>query len=143
MRILIATITAGAGHLQAAAALQEAWLHAHLRDTVERLDLLTFFSPLHKKIYAEGYVKLVAHAPEVWGMVFNKMDSLQLVRRLARWKNAIGSNSSRKFARFVKKFAPDTVLCTHYLPVELLGGLRKKWAGPPPLTVSVVTDFEA
>jgi processive 1,2-diacylglycerol beta-glucosyltransferase len=62
---------------------------------------------------------------------------------LARWKNAVGSNSSRKFARFVKQFAPDAVLCTHYLPVELLGGLRKKWSGPPPLTVSIVTDFEA
>ncbi len=143
MRILIATVTAGAGHVQAAAALQEYWLQARPRDTVERLDLLTFFSPLHKKIYSEGYVKLIAHAPELWGLVFNKMDNPKLLRKLARWRNAIGSNSSRKFARFVKQFAPDAVLCTHYLPVELLGGLRKKWPGPPPLTVSIVTDFEA
>ena len=40
MRILIATITAGGGHLQAAAALQEAWLHARPQDTVQQLDLL-------------------------------------------------------------------------------------------------------
>jgi len=143
MRILIATITAGAGHLQAAAALQETWLQARPKDVVERLDLLTLFSPLHKKIYSEGYVKLVAHAPELWGMVFNKMDNPKLVRKLARWKNAIGSGSSHKFARFARQFAPDAVLCTHYLPVELLGGLRKKWSGAPPLTVSIVTDFEA
>jgi processive 1,2-diacylglycerol beta-glucosyltransferase len=143
MRILIATITAGGGHLQAAAALHEAWLQAHPRDVVERLDLLTLFSPLHKKIYSEGYVKLIAHAPELWGMVFHKMDNPKLVQKLARWKKALGSNSSRKFARFVKQFAPDVVLCTHYLPVELLGGLRKKWPGPPPLTVCMVTDFEA
>jgi len=143
MRILIATITAGGGHLQAAAALQEAWLESHPKDVVERLDLLTLFSPLHRKIYSEGYVKLIAHAPEVWGMVFNKMDNPTLIRKLARWKSALGSNSSRKFARLVKKFAPDAVLCTHYLPVEFLGGLRKKWPDPPPLTVSVVTDFEA
>ena len=76
-------------------------------------------------------------------MVFNKMDNPKLVRKLSRWKNTFGSNSSRKFARFVKNFAPDAVLCTHYLPVELLGGLRKTWSGPPPLTVSIVTDFEA
>jgi len=107
MRILIATITAGGGHLQAAAALQEAWLESHPKDVVERLDLLTLFSPLHRKIYSEGYVKLIAHAPEVWGMVFNKMDNPTLIRKLARWKSALGSNSSRKFARLVKKFAPD------------------------------------
>ncbi|MGA2541592.1 MAG: glycosyltransferase [Verrucomicrobiota bacterium] len=143
MRILLATITAGAGHLQAAAALHETWLQARPQDVVQRLDLLTFFSPLHKKIYSDGYVKLIAHAPELWGLVFNTMDNPSLVAKLAHWKNAIGSNSSRKFARFVKQFAPDAVLCTHYLPVELLGGLRKKWPGPPPLTVSIVTDFEA
>jgi len=143
MRILIATITAGGGHLQAAAALQETWLQIRPQDEVECLDLLTFFSPLHKRIYSEGYVKLVAHAPELWGLVFNKMDNPKLVGKLARWKRAFGSNSSRKFARFVKKSAPEAVLCTHYLPVELLGGLRKKWPGSPPLTVSIVTDFEA
>jgi processive 1,2-diacylglycerol beta-glucosyltransferase len=143
MRILIATITAGGGHLQAAAALHETWLQTRPQDTVQRLDLLTFFSPLHKKIYSEGYVKLIAHAPELWGLVFNKMDNPKLVRKLARWKNTFGSNSARKFARFVKQFAPDAVLCTHYLPVELLGALRQKWPGPPPLTVSIVTDFEA
>jgi len=143
MRILITTITAGAGHVQAAAALEEAWRQAHPKDVVERIDLLTFFSPLHKKIYQDGYVKLIAHAPELWGMVFNKMDNPSLVRRLARWKKAVGSNSSRKFTKFVRQFAPDAVLCTHYLPVELLGGLRTTWPGTPPLTISIVTDFEA
>jgi processive 1,2-diacylglycerol beta-glucosyltransferase len=140
---VLITITAGAGHLQAAAALHEAWAQAHPQDTVERIDLLTFFSPLHKKIYRDGYVKLIADAPELWGLVFNKMDNPKLVRKLARWKRALGSNSARKFARFVKQFAPDAVLCTHYLPVELLGGLRKKWPGTPPLTISIITDFEA
>ena len=143
MRILIATITAGAGHLQAASALQEAWQKAQPKDTVEKIDLLTFFSPLHKKIYSEGYVKLIAHAPELWGMMFNKLDNPKLVKNLAKWKAAFGSNSARKFARYVKQFKPDAVLCTHYLPVELLGSLRKKWSGQPPLTVSIVTDFEA
>ena len=143
MRILIATITAGAGHVQAAAALEEAWVQARPVDVVERLDLLTLFSPLHKKIYSDGYVKLTAHAPELWGLMFNKMDNPRLLQKLAGWKNTLGSKSARKFAPFVRQFAPDAVLCTHYLPVELLGGLRKKWPGPPPLTVSIVTDFEA
>jgi hypothetical protein len=40
MRVLIATVTAGAGHLQAAAALDEAWRALRPGDAVERLDLL-------------------------------------------------------------------------------------------------------
>ena len=59
MRILIATITAGGGHLQAAAALQEAWLQARPKDVVEGLDLLTLFSPLHKKVFSEWKLRQI------------------------------------------------------------------------------------
>ena len=58
MRVLIATITAGGGHLAAASALDEAWKSLRPGDTVERVDFLKFFSPLHKKIHLDGYVKL-------------------------------------------------------------------------------------
>ena len=40
MRILIATVTAGGGHLAAAAALDEAWRVLRPKDVVERVDLV-------------------------------------------------------------------------------------------------------
>jgi processive 1,2-diacylglycerol beta-glucosyltransferase len=143
MRVLIATITAGGGHLAAAAALDEAWREFRSGDTVERIDLLKFFSPLHRKIHADGYVQLVERAPEIWGMVFKSTDNPKAARRLNRLKRVFPSNSRLRFERHVKKFKPDIVLCTHYLPVELLGHMRKKRGGVQPMTVSVVTDFEA
>src|SRR5213083_52166 len=84
LRILIATVTAGAGHLQAAAALEEAWRQLRPRDTVQRLDVLDFTPRLYRKVYVEGYVKLVEHAPELWGHVFKKTDNPALVRKLTR-----------------------------------------------------------
>ena len=75
MRILIATVTAGGGHLAAATALEEAWRNARPGDVVEKIDLMELFSPLHRKIYSDGYVKLVERAPELWGMVFAKSDN--------------------------------------------------------------------
>ena len=62
MRILIATVTAGAGHLQAAAALEEAWRGLRPADVVEKVDLLDFVSRLQRKVYVQGYMKLVEHA---------------------------------------------------------------------------------
>jgi processive 1,2-diacylglycerol beta-glucosyltransferase len=143
MRILIATITAGAGHLAAAAALDEAWRAAHPKDVIERLDLLNLFSPLHRKIYSNGYVQLVERAPELWGMVFKQTDNAKATRRLNRLKRAFPSSSRMKFLRHVKKFQPDVVICTHYLPLEMLGNLCKKNRAFAPLIVSVITDFEA
>jgi len=143
MRILIATITAGGGHLQAAAALEEAWHAARPKDAIERVDLMKFFSPLHKKVVSDGYITLVERAPELWGMLFKKTDNPKLVRRLAKLRRAFPPNSTLRIIKHLKQFKPDVVLCTHYLPVEILGKAREKWEGAAPMAACVVTDFEA
>ncbi|HZI33502.1 MAG TPA: glycosyltransferase, partial [Candidatus Binatia bacterium] len=102
-----------------------------------------FFSPLHKKIHEDGYVKLVELAPELWGMIFGKTDNPKVARQMSKLRRAFPSHSRDKFVRHLKQFKPDVVLCTHFLPFETLGILRQKQTAPHPLVVSVVTDFEA
>jgi processive 1,2-diacylglycerol beta-glucosyltransferase len=143
MRILIATVTAGGGHLAAASALDEAWRSLRPGDVVDRVDLGKFFSPLHRKIVSDGYVKLVNHAPELWGMMFAKTDKPKMAHALNRVRAIFPSNSRVRFRRYVKQFKPDVVLCTHYFPLETLNHLRQKRGGPRPIAVSIVTDFEA
>ncbi len=143
MRVSIATVTAGGGHLAAAAALEEAWKAARPEDKVEQLDLGKFFSPLHRKIVSDGYVQIVNHAPELWGMMFTQTDRPKVARRLSQIRKIVPSNSRVRFAKYVKEAKPDAVVCTHYFPLETLNALRAKKGGPRPLVVSVVTDFEA
>jgi processive 1,2-diacylglycerol beta-glucosyltransferase len=45
--------------------------------------------------------------------------------------------------RLVNQFNPDVVLCTHFLPLEVLGGVRSRNGARQPFVVCVVTDFEA
>src|SRR5437773_2751024 len=141
MRILIATVTAGAGHLQAAAALEEAWRAERPGDVVEKVDLLDYVSRLQRRVYVQGYVKLVKHAPELWGMVFKKTDNPVLLRKVARLRRGFAGRTNQKFVKYLKNFQPDAVICTHYLPVEIMAHLERK--GFNPMTVCVVTDFEA
>jgi processive 1,2-diacylglycerol beta-glucosyltransferase len=143
MRILIATVTAGGGHLAAAAAMEETWQAKHPGDILQKIDLLTLFSPLHRKIYSDGYVQLIERAPELWGMVFAKSDNPQFLAKLKRMQRKFPSGSKQRFARTVTEFRPDVVLCTHYLPLETLTILREKKNGPRPFVASIVTDFEA
>jgi len=144
MRILIATVTAGAGHLQAAAALEEAWRLLRPRDTVLRLDVLEFTPRLYRKAYLEGYLKLVEHAPELWGMLFAKTDNPALSRKLTRLRRTLTRWPTERFAKELRRFQPQAVLCTHFMPLEVLGKLKSKTANASgPFTVSVVTDFEA
>jgi processive 1,2-diacylglycerol beta-glucosyltransferase len=144
MRILIATVTAGAGHVQAAAALEEAWRSLSPRDQLQRVDVLDFTPRLYRKVYVESYVKIVEHAPELWAHVFKKTDNPALVRKLSRFRRAITQLTAGKFVKQLKKFKPAAVLCTHYMPLEIMGRLKEKARrNHAPLTVSVVTDFEA
>lgn len=143
MRILIATVTAGAGHLQAAAALEEAWKAWRPVDEVVRVDLLDFVPKLQKKVYSEGYVKFVGHAPELWGMVFKKTDKPALWQKLSSLRRNFAKQTNRKFVKYLKEFAPDMVLSTHFQPPEILGGLKFEAGEKKPFLGCVVTDFEA
>ncbi|HKE88151.1 MAG TPA: glycosyltransferase [Vicinamibacterales bacterium] len=143
MRILIATVTAGGGHLQAAAALEEAWTTQHPSDEVRRIDLLDLVPKLQRKVYAEGYVKLIAHAPELYELFFNKTDNPKRLRELGTFRRRFAEHTNRKFVRLLKQCAPDIVLCTHFLPLEVLGAVKSKTGAHHPFVVCVVTDFEA
>lgn len=143
MRILIATVTAGGGHLAAAAALDEAWRAFRPRDAVEKVDLVKLFSKLHKNIHRGGYDKLVEHAPELWGLLFKQTDNTLRASKLTKWRRIFTTPSRHRFARLVNQFKPDIVLCTHYLPFETLRCLRREKGGLLPFIVSIVTDFEA
>ncbi len=144
MRILIASVTAGAGHLQAAAALEEAWTAFRPGDLLEKLDVLDFAPRWYRNIYTNSYVKVVEHAPELWGMVFNKTDDPKLAAKLSRMRQGMAGLTNSRFVKRLAKFRPDAVLCTHYLPLEILASFKaERAASQHPVTVSIVTDFEA
>lgn len=154
-------MTAGGGHLAAAAALEEAWRTGQPRDVVKQLDLEKLYSSLHRKLHSGGYAKLVKSAPEVWGLVFKTTDDPEVAEKLTKLQRLFPSRSRKRFVEYLEEFRPDIVLCTHYAPLEILGQLKLKVdeaAAKPrqksskssrltqpwkPFVVSVVTDFEA
>src|SRR6476660_1136218 len=140
MRILIATVSIGSGHTQAAAALEEAWARDHPTDTVQRVDVLDFTSRLYRKIYSETYLSIVEHAPEIWAMVFKKTDNPELAQKLTRFRRGFTRAVNLEFIGYLRKFRPDVVLSAHYAPLEILASLKSKRLAFSPLTVSINTD---
>jgi processive 1,2-diacylglycerol beta-glucosyltransferase len=144
MRVLIATVTAGSGHLQAAAALEEAWRTLRPQDEIERLDVLDFTPKLYRTVYIESYVKLIEHAPELWAHVFKKTDNPMLVRKLTRFRRALSQMTTTKFVKHFNALKPEVVLCTHYLPLDIIGRVvAEQQTEDAHFIVSTITDFEA
>lgn len=146
MRILIPTVTAGAGHLQAAAALEEAWRALRPADEVRRVDVLDYTPRWYRKIYVKGYLKLIEHAPDLYAMVFKKTDNVERIKELTKFRRRSSRIMAAKFVKELIAFAPDVIVAPHYLPLEILGGVlskRRYRAKIDPYMVCVVTDFEA
>ncbi len=143
MRVLIATVTAGGGHLQAAAALREAWRALRPRDQVEQVDVLDFSPPVCKKLYEKGYEALVERTPELYGLFFKETNKASLMRRLSWLRRSLARATHEKFIQHLLQFHPAVVFCTHFMPLGILGGLMAKEPHFHPFTVCVVTDFEA
>jgi processive 1,2-diacylglycerol beta-glucosyltransferase len=146
MRVLIPTVTAGAGHLQAAAALEEAWRALRPADDVRRVDVLDYTPRWYRKIYVKGYLKLIEHAPDLYAMMFKKTDNPARIKELTKFRRRSSGVMAKTFVKEVVEFAPEVILAPHYLPLEIMGGvmaskrLSKKLK---PFITCIVTDFEA
>lgn len=140
MKILILHASAGAGHKRAAEALGKAFAAAHPAAGTTVRDILDFTPPLFRRTYARGYLDLVRSAPEVWGYVYARSDrkSREPLRR--RIRSIFNQVNAPLFLRFVKDLAPDAVVCTHFMPLELISTARRRRRLDCPL-YCVVTDF--
>ncbi|MDO5654104.1 MAG: galactosyldiacylglycerol synthase, partial [Brachymonas sp.] len=87
-RILVLSVSAGAGHTQAAQALSDT-AHTRFPDwQVEHVDVMAWCRPLFSKVYSGGYMKIVARAPLVWAGLYTHSDKARpaaFSERVRRW----------------------------------------------------------
>jgi processive 1,2-diacylglycerol beta-glucosyltransferase len=139
-RVLVLSASAGAGHLRAAEAVARA---VHLADPgveVRNLDVLTLASPAFRKAYSEWYLSLVGLAPGLWGYLYERLDGpprhhpVSLRRALDQW-------NTRALVSEAKAFAPDAIVCTHFLPAATFSAERRRGRCAGRIGV-VVTDAD-
>lgn len=142
-RILILHASVGSGHRSAALALQEAFRRKP--DTEARVeDTLDYATPLFREAYRRSYLDLTDRAPMLWQLFYQNTDisdpeAIELANRMRVLVERLGAIRLR---RLISEYQPAAVVCTHFLPVELL--LRRKEEGRLPQPVyCVVTDYVA
>lgn len=136
--VLILSASAGAGHVRAAQALEQAFISTGQVGTVQHIDALRYTTKVFRNLYSKAYIDMANKAPEVLGWIYDHLDKpwQNERRRLAFDKlNAI------PFVHMLEKAQPDIVVCTHFLPSEIISWLRAKGRVHYPQTV-VVTDMD-
>lgn len=137
-RVLLLSASAGAGHVRAAQALEKAFAHSGVARDVRHVDTLEYTNKVFRKLYAEMYIEMVNSAPEVLGWLY---DSLDTPWRRERRRLLLDRLNTRPFRKMVRAYAPDVIVCTHFLPAEIVSWLKAKGKLDCPQAI-VVTDFD-
>ena len=137
-KVLILSASAGAGHTRAAQALEHAFQQANAAREVRHFDTLEYTNKLFRTLYSKAYIELVNKLPEVPGWFYDKLDK--------PWQNerrrlALDKLNTRPFVKMLKEYQPDLIVCTHFLPAEIVSWLKAKERLASRQAI-VVTDFD-
>jgi len=123
-KILVLTANAGAGHIQAAKALQRAFIDKKI--DAEFIDCLDYAFNLYRRIYSEGYIWLVKKSPDIWRALYYSADNWQAIEKSYEFRRRINKIFLSKFIKMIREKNPDIVVCTHFLPLEICCQLKKE-----------------
>lgn len=141
LKLLILSVSAGAGHVRAAQAVEAAAREARPGIEATHLDLLTLVPADFRKLYGQQYIKLVEKLPQLWSYLYARTDRPSRDSLIGNLKRAAEKLNTRKLSAEIERLAPDAILCTHFLPAELLSKQTDKGKKLPPVWVQV-TDFD-
>lgn len=141
MHILIASFNVGAGHAQAAKAIQAALNLEHPDLSVELLDVFQCLPWIKRQLFSTLYLSLIRLCPELWGMAFKKTDDHARWRARSEKNPAFARMTHRRLLRLVSQKNPAVLVCTHFLHLDLFG---REFCRPRKRPLAcVITDFEA
>ncbi|MFZ6758000.1 MGDG synthase family glycosyltransferase [Undibacterium sp. Ji50W] len=140
-KILLLSVSAGAGHKRAAEAIRATALQQSDELEVSHLDVMDFVTAGFRKVYTDFYIKLVNKAPTLWGYLYHASNEAQADGTMEKLRRGIERLNARPLLQAIADFQPDVIICTHFLPAEMLSRLLRKERLHCPVWVQV-TDFD-
>ena len=137
-KVLLLSASAGAGHTRAAQAIERAIIQMNAAREVRHVDTLEYTNKVFRNLYSKAYIEIVNKMPDMLGWLYDQFDK--------PWKNerrrlAFDKLNTRPFVRMLQEYQPDIIICTHFLPAEIISWLKAKERLAARQAI-VVTDFD-
>lgn len=137
-KVLILSVSAGSGHVRAAEALEKAFRLEDDVTEVVHFDALIYTNKLFRDFYSKLYISMVQSAPTMLGWLYKTSDEPWKTDKMRLMLDKL---NTRPLIKFISKFKPDIVVCTHFLPSEIIADLIAKKKLDTRLSI-IVTDFD-
>jgi processive 1,2-diacylglycerol beta-glucosyltransferase len=139
--ILLLSVSAGAGHARAAEAIRAYAAQADPTCTLIHLDVMDYVTSGFRKIYTDFYLQLVNRAPTLWGYLYNFTNEAKRDSSMEKLRRSVERWNAKALLREIQKLQADAIICTHFLPAEMLARLITRQELACPVWVQV-TDFD-
>ncbi|PIR74121.1 MAG: hypothetical protein COU35_04150 [Candidatus Magasanikbacteria bacterium CG10_big_fil_rev_8_21_14_0_10_47_10] len=138
-KLLIISVSAGAGHVKVAQALEKQAQLLYPGMMAKHIDMMDYVSAGVRTSMIEAYKQLIHRAPALWGYLYDVSDNEKKLSRVDRVIQMLNAITARRLYDFVQKFQPDHIVCTHFFPSQALTRTDSFDRGCP-MSV-VVTDY--
>jgi processive 1,2-diacylglycerol beta-glucosyltransferase len=139
--VLLISVRAGAGHLRAAKAIEEALRERFPNADVRNIEALEYANAAYRRSFTGGYEKLSRDLPSVWGLIYAQLEKKPVDSKAKKLAQLFDRMNIRPILKVIRDFVPDRIVCTHYLPAEILAARRRKGKLDAWLSV-VLTDYD-
>ncbi|CAN5481709.1 glycosyltransferase [soil metagenome] len=139
--LLVLSVSAGNGHVRAAQALCAAADARGLAGGAVHVDAMAHMAPAFRWAYTDAYLQLVRCAPGLWSYLHQKTDSTPHSAVSQRLRRGIERACAGALLREVHRLRPAAIVCTHFLPAELLMRERSRGRLDCPIWLQV-TDYD-
>jgi processive 1,2-diacylglycerol beta-glucosyltransferase len=140
MKVLIISVSAGAGHVRAAQAIADTAALEHPELEIEHIDMMNYVTRAMRAVFVDSYSALVRHAPEVWKAIYDASDNTKRLELMNKLTTLASKLNARPFLSFVSSFNPDVIVCTHPFPAQVIRSGKGTGRDDTPIAL-VVTDY--
>ncbi len=139
-RILIVSASVGAGHTRAADAVTSALVAAGAQ--AKHVDIMSLAGPVFRRVYGKAYLDLAHKAPHLIGYFYDLTDSKPPAPKRDRLRSLAQRLALGEFRDVITEEAWDYIVCTHFLPADIISTLKRRKKCSVPFA-TVVTDLDA
>lgn len=140
-KLMVLSVSSGAGHVRAADAICSQVDANHAQVVARHIDVMDFSSFTLRKVYTRLYIAVIDNFPSLWHQIYHRTDRSRSNGLLERLRRAMEQASVARLLKEIENAGPDAIVCTHFLPAEILARMRRNGRLNCPVWVQV-TDFD-
>ncbi len=139
MKVMILSITAGQGHHSAAKSISEA-----LEMRGAKVKIVDVYKQIDKNLcdaVNKGYLLSTKHTPKAYRAIYELIDSKTAPATKYSLRSIMGILLAIRFEKFIEKFDPDVIICTHVFAAQVINELKRRGRLSLVPTIGIVTDY--